>query len=257
MDRKLVDYLPEYLREYAEEKAALEAAEPELENIWQISEKMLKESFILTEGIYGSGRWEKILKLYPKDTDSLEKRNLRILAKINETLPYTMRTLKRFLTTCVGEGNFEIFLDEKNFLLDIQILLDHLGKVKEIMEYVEQVTPANLVLFYIGKQVGSYDAEVQTEACFTVRGDFYPRYNLEYLYLDGSWFQDGTYQQDGYKSGTGVDFYPVTMEVGGEVSASPKIQGYLTVERNLWYFNGEYLMNGEKKFNAAVFEYDL
>lgn len=257
MDRKLIDYLPEYLREYVEEKAALEAVEPELDNIWQMSEKMLKESFILTEELYGAGRWEKILALRPKDTDSLETRNLRILAKINETLPYTMTTLRRFLDTSVGAGNYEIYLDEQRYLLDIQILLGQLGKVKAVMEYVEQITPVNLVLLYTGKQTDSYRVEVQTEACFTVRGDFYPRYNLAYLFLDGTWALDDTYSLSGYKSDEEVDFYPASLEMTTGIRAAPEPQAELTVEKDLWLLDDSVALDGSRLLDAEIIDYEL
>lgn len=257
MDRKLIEYLPEYLREYVEEKAALEAVEPEFDNIWQMSGMMLKEAFILTEALYGASRWEKILALRPKDTDSLETRNLRILAKINEMLPYTMTTLRRFLDTSVGAGNYEIYLDEQHYLLDIQILSGQLGKVKSVMEYVEQITPVNLVLLCTGKQTDSYRVDVQTEACFTARGDFYPRYNLAYLFLDGTWDLEGGYSLSGYKSDEEVDFYPVSLGVMTGIRASPKQQAVITIEKDLWLLDGSAALDGSRVLDAERIDYEL
>lgn len=257
MDRKLIDYLPEYLQEYDEERAVQEALQPEVEQIWKLSWEMLQEAFILTEGSCGAGRWEKILNIYPKDTDSLQTRNLRILARINEVLPYTMTTLRRFLDSVVGSGNYNICLEAEKYFLDIQISLEHLSKVKEIREYVEQVTPVNLILLYTGKQADSYQVNVLTESCFTARGDFYPRYNLPYLYLDGTWDLDGAYELMGYKSGKEVDFYPASLGITTGIRAEPETKELLRVEKDLWYLDGTYALDGTKPLDAEIIEYEL
>lgn len=256
MDRRLIDYLPEYLQEYKEERAIQEALQPEVGQIWELSMEMLQEAFILTEGSYGAGRWEKILKIHPKDTDSLQTRNLHILARINEVLPYTMATLRRFLDSVVGAGMYEIHLEAEKYFLDIQIFLEHLGKVKEIREYIEQITPVNLILLYTGKQTDSYKIDIQTEACFTVRGDFYPRYNLPYLLLDGTWVLDGTYSLSGYKSNEQVDFYPASLKMEAEIRAAPEPQAALIVEKDLWLLDGSEALDGSRLLDAEVITYD-
>lgn len=258
MKRKLINYLPEYLQEYTEEKAALEAVEPELDNVWLYSEEMVKEAFVLTEGEYGTGRMEKILKLRPKDTDSLELRNVRVLAKINEAQPYTMVVLNRFLTATVGEGNYEVNLDAEQYILDIQILLDDLGKLKGIREYVNEITPLNMVLVYTGKQTAEYMVDIYFEAnVLTIRGDFYPRSNLAYLFLDGSWFLDGTYELDGNKEDGEVDLYPVALGVTTEVSVEPELEVRLTVEKDLWYLDGSVLLDRSRILDAEIINYEL
>ena len=255
MKRKLIEYLPEYLQEYTEEKAALEAVEPELDNIWLYSEEMLKETFVLTEGKYGVERMEKILKLRPKDTDSLEHRNVRVLAKINEAQPYTMIALNRFLTAAVGEGNYEANLDAEQYILDIQILLKDLGKIKGIREYVEEITPLNMVLYYAGKQAAECLVDIQTEACLTIRGSFFPRYNMEYLLLDGTWKLDGTFCLSGYKSEE--ELYPASLRITAEVSAETETNAQLTAEQNGWYLDGTVLLDGSYLLNAEVKKYEL
>lgn len=257
MDRRLIDYLPEYLREYKEERAIQEALQPEVGQIRELSGEMLQEAFILTEGSCGAGRWEKILKIHPKDTDSLQTRNLRILARINEVLPYTMTTLRRFLDSVLGAGMYDIHLEAEKYLLDIQIFLEHLGKVKEIRDYIEQITPVNLILLYTGKQIGNYNVDTQTEACFTARGDFYPRYNLAYLYLDDTWKMDSTYELSGYKSGKDVDFYPAFLGITTGIRAEPEIKEMLSVEKDLWYLDGTYALDGTKLLDAEIIKYEL
>ncbi|MBP3542724.1 MAG: DUF2313 domain-containing protein [Lachnospiraceae bacterium] len=256
MKRKLIDYLPEYLQEYTEEKAALEAVEPELDNIWLYSEEMLKETFVLTEGKYGAGRMEKILILRPKDTDSLEHRNVRVLAKINEAQPYTMIALNRFLTAAVGEGNYEANLDAEQYILDIQILLKDLGKIKGIREYVEEITPLNMVLYYTGKQAAECLVDIQTESCLTMRGNFFPRYNMEYLLLDGTWKLDGTYSLSGYKSEE-EELYPAYLRITAEASVEVETSTQLTAEQDAWYLDGTVLLDGSRLLNAEAKKYEL
>lgn len=257
MDRKLIHYLPPYMQEYKEIQAAQEAVEPEVENIWRLSKDMLREAFIASESEYGAARWEGILGLRPKDTDSLEVRNIRILAKINETLPYTMTKLIRFLDATIGPELYEIKLDAEDYRLELIVLLSQIRKIREVMGYMERVVPVNLILWYIGRQTDRYEVDIRYDSRFTARGDFYPRYNLEYLYLDNSWLLNDKYELSGYKSGSQLDFYPVSMGIGTEVKAEIQTETRLTVENDLWYLDDTRGLDGTKLLDADTFYYDL
>lgn len=223
MDRKLIEYLPEYLREYKEEKALLSAIEPEFNQIWGVSRNMLKEAFVLTEGEYGAGRWESILALRPKDTDSLESRNLRILAKINEMPPYTMVTLRRFLDSVVGKDFYEIVCYEEEYVLTLSIDLEYVGKMPQVRQYVEEFTPANLILVFAGSQLIVYRVDICTSSRLRFTVDCYPRYNLSYLMYDGTACRDGRYRYNGYKADTLVDLYPMQLAVHTGYLAAPEM----------------------------------
>lgn len=102
----------------------------------------------------------------------------------------------------------------------------------------------------------AHDIHFEANA-LTIRGDFYPRGNLAYLLLDGSWLLDGTYELDGNKEDGEVDLYPAALGVTTEVSAEPELEVRLTVEKDLWYLDGSVLLDGSRILDAEIINYEL
>lgn len=102
MERKLIDYLPYVIRDYAEFQGIMGSEQPEIEKAWNTTDDLLDNQFIPTAGNMGLSRWEKILGITPKGTDSLEDRRFRILTRINEELPYTLPQLRNILETLLS-----------------------------------------------------------------------------------------------------------------------------------------------------------
>lgn len=93
----------------------------------------------------GIARWEKMLKLKRRASDSLETRRVRVLAKINNKLPYTWRTLNQLLTSIFGEGNYHINLDPQEYIIELLIPSEH-SYYRELLEILEPMIPLNIYL---------------------------------------------------------------------------------------------------------------
>ena len=98
MERKLIDYLPYVIRDYAEFQGIMGSEQPEIEKAWNTTDDLLDNQFIPTAGNMGLSRWEKILGITPKGTDSLEDRRFRILKNFRTPCPSFGTSLKR----CAG-----------------------------------------------------------------------------------------------------------------------------------------------------------
>ena len=127
----LTGYLPDILKKVYEFKEIFKAEEPELELIFEKADIILDECFIDTLDGYGCARWEKMLAIVPKDTDTLELRRLRIKTALNGDTPYTMRSLENKLKTLCGEGNFVLRYANDIYTLSIGLALG----VKEQYDY--------------------------------------------------------------------------------------------------------------------------
>ena len=84
-----MNYLPPVLREVLEFQTINRANEPEISLAWDALTRVLANQFLEDADENGVAIWEKELRLYPKDTDTLEARKARIKAKWNLELPYT------------------------------------------------------------------------------------------------------------------------------------------------------------------------
>lgn len=124
-----------------------------------------------TDGI-GIARWEKMLKLKRRPSDTLETRRMKVLAKINNKLPYTWRSLQQLLNSIFGEGNYQITLDPQEYILELLIPSEQ-NYYREVSEILEPMIPLNIYMIIaegILKEViqmvgGSYSWTLPTKIC--------------------------------------------------------------------------------------------
>jgi hypothetical protein len=146
-DRNLIEYLPEFLRSVKEYEAILTLAEqPEMVELWKAEENALNDQFVVDSTEYGVSRWEKILGIVPKATDSLDVRKFSILTRINEQLPFTITTLKEQLKSLCGEDGYEVNLDASKFILSVKVALTAKSNFDDVNSLLKRVVPANLVV---------------------------------------------------------------------------------------------------------------
>ena len=146
MERKLIDYLPYVIRDYAEFQGIMGSEQPEIEKAWNTTDDLLDNQFIPTAGNMGLSRWEKILGITPKGTDSLEDRRFRILTRINEELPYTLPQLRNILETLCGKGNYSADVEEGTYQLLVKIGLAAKNNINDVESLLNRVVPQNLIL---------------------------------------------------------------------------------------------------------------
>lgn len=144
MERKLIHYLPYVVRDYREFQGITQAEQPEFEQAWGLAEGLLDNQFIHTASNLGLSRWEKILNIVPKGSDSVTVRRVRILARLNEQLPYTLPQLRRMLDTLCGAGNCQADVTDYTLLVTLSVAAKkHFDEVHELLE---RITPMNLVI---------------------------------------------------------------------------------------------------------------
>ncbi len=177
MDRRLIDYLPPVLQEIEEFKAINSAIQPEIERAWAELGRLMNNQFLTTADESGVARWEKELRILPKDTDTPEARKTRIKAMWNRELPYTFKWLKNWLAgLCGTEGHSE---SVSGYIIDVQLDYNTLPQAnelaREILEMLGIVRPANMLLRLTAalQSSGVIAHGALTELSRTV--DIYPR----------------------------------------------------------------------------------
>ena len=148
MNRKLINYLPFIVRNYAEFQGITWAEQPEFENAWASVEKILANQFVRTADNLGLSRWEKILGIVPKGTDTLDGRRFRILARLNERLPYTLPRFRQMLESLCGTGNTSAEIATGTYRLRIWIVEEVLEYLPELRSLTARIVPVNLSCFY-------------------------------------------------------------------------------------------------------------
>lgn len=147
MDRELLDYLPAVLQQFREFREFMQAEQPEAVKMWDATDRILENTFVLSEDEATAARWEKILGLTAKDTDTLDVRNLRILSTMQEELPYTLRTLNRVLTALVGSSKeYVLTVEDDLYSVDIAVALSSKELKDEVEALAERIVPMNMLL---------------------------------------------------------------------------------------------------------------
>lgn len=147
MDRELINYLPEFLREIQEFKAIAKAEQPEFEKAWAEKDQIIENAFILTQDEASAKRWESKLGITPGANETLSDRNFRILARAQESLPFTERTFRKMLLALVNsENEFDLTIDSDNYSVEIIIALTSSEKLAEVKALAERIVPANMLL---------------------------------------------------------------------------------------------------------------
>ncbi len=144
MERKLINYLPYVVRGYDVFKAMMEAEQPEFETVWAAVNDLMDNQFIMTADEIGLSRWEKVLEIVPKATDTLEDRRFRILTRLNETRPFTVLQLNNILQTLCGEDNYSILISD--YTLIVRIGLTSKSNFSDVETLLQKISPANMMI---------------------------------------------------------------------------------------------------------------
>ena len=146
-DRKLINYLPLFMQEYFEMQKIMETEQVEIDRLWLEAENALADQFIMEATENGVKRWESMLGISPKDTDTLDERKFRILTKRNQELPYTLRKLEQALTNLCGADGYSIEVNATEYHIQVKLALTNVNNYSEVEKVLNKMIPANLTQF--------------------------------------------------------------------------------------------------------------
>ena len=144
-DRKLIQYLPSFMQEHKEMQEIMKAEQPEIDLLWIAAEGVFADQFILDATTNGVSRWESMIGISPKGTDTLEERKFRILSELNQELPYTFRKLEQVLTTLCGPDGYLVRLFAAEYRVSVRVALNNSSNYSEVKNIVNKMIPANMM----------------------------------------------------------------------------------------------------------------
>ena len=141
---ELKSYWPRYLQDLIEFDQIAKAEQPEFTQAIQDVRGAPGDFFLVSLSDIGCRRWEAILGLPVAPALSIEARREKILIRYLDQLPYTYRTLLKYLST-VSE-DFTVRLDNDAYELFVRITLNGYTQRDALIAVLGQMIPANLVL---------------------------------------------------------------------------------------------------------------
>lgn len=148
MDRivNLSRYLPDEFADYQEYQKVFSAEEPELSGLWEITENLLKNSFLTQADSAGLSRFEDMLHIVPLEGDTIESRRMRLQTKWMTARPFTITKLHEILTNLCGVDGYEMTLDQSEFALTVKVNLAVRNQEEIVYQALKDIVPANILL---------------------------------------------------------------------------------------------------------------
>lgn len=186
---KVQRYYPNVIANSDEFKQLAVLENEEFKSIWEVLFKWFKNKFVYEADLQGIQRWEEMLKIIPKNKETLEDRRSNILVKINSILPYTIRRLKQILDFKFGKDN-AIPLTTKNYELIINFNNEIELNAKIMRALLRAIIPANLIFKIIISW--NFEQNIYNKANINQYIDsthnFWNLGTTEKVYWDGSWY---------------------------------------------------------------------
>ena len=145
MRKKLNEYLPSILLKTYEFPLLCDTEQQEFDRLNTAVDEVLDAQFVSTAGERGIERYEQIFSIVPQDTDTLDERRFRVLAKINAQLPFSIRRLRQQLATLCGEDGYKLELDGGRYTLTVKVALTAKRNQQAVEELLANIVPANMV----------------------------------------------------------------------------------------------------------------
>lgn len=145
MRKKLQDYLPSILLKTYEFPLLCDTEQREFDRLNTAVDEVLDAQFVSTAGERGIERYEQIFSIVPQDTDTLDERRFRVLAKINAQLPFSIRRLRQQLATLCGEDGYRMEIDGGRYTLTVKVALTAKRNQQAVEELLAGIVPANMV----------------------------------------------------------------------------------------------------------------
>lgn len=145
MRKKLQDYLPSILLKTYEFPLLCDTEQPEIDRLRDAADAVLDAQFISTAGETAIARYEKIFGITPMDTDTLDERRFKVLAKINAQLPFSVRRLRQQLATLCGEDGYKLEVSGGRYTLTVKVALTAKRNQQAVEELLADIVPANMV----------------------------------------------------------------------------------------------------------------
>lgn len=149
------DY-PLHLQQMQEFRSLEIAIERQCKKINDRIQEMRDNLLITTARESGIERREKILKITPLDTDTLEERRYKVLLRWYDTYPYTQNDLIERLNRVCGEDEYALKIDKVNNKISCLVELTSKKMVKDVRVLLDGILSLNVVLD-VGVRYNQYE----------------------------------------------------------------------------------------------------
>lgn len=145
-DINLKGYLPDVIKNIKELQSIMESENIEIIDVLGNIEMIANNTFIDYMDEYGCSRWESILEIMPKASDSIDTRRLKIKSTLLGETPYTFNKVKQMLINICGKDNVSLHYGDEEYTLKVGLGLNVKEQYDYICKLLKEIIPANIYL---------------------------------------------------------------------------------------------------------------
>lgn len=240
-------YFPILMKQIKQFQGIRDGENPEFRTLFQSMEQVLNRAFIEESDEVGVRRWERILHL--ASNGDLDVRKFRVLARMNEKLPYTMQILKQQLELLCGPDGYTVALNQEEYTLQVRLVFLVSEKLAAVREYLERIKPANILVKYGLWNPAIILPEHQKIIFqnFRVSAFFWNGFGSDSIILNGTRKLDGSWLLN--QSVQGICFHGFGMKAVQENKNS--LSACLQKHDN-FYLNGSFLLDGSRMLSGGI-----
>lgn len=149
------EYVPAIYKDVVEMETIVDINDELLDTEELFLDDLENSQFIVTAPEHAIKEYEKLLNIYPLNTDSIEFRRVRIMNRLSMTPPFSLPYLREKLNTIIGESKYNCYVDYDEYTLFVESSAINQSYVDEIYITVNKLKPANIV--FINKPLIVYN----------------------------------------------------------------------------------------------------
>lgn len=146
MDKDLIEYLPPILKKVEEFKQICKSEQDMLSFCEKAVQTVFDNQFIESANSDGILRYEKIMGISSRGTDTLEDRRFRVKNRIVGDLPYTKEALGKRLSALCGKDGYTLLIEYDKYNVKVQLELTAKNQYEEVGIILRDILPANLTI---------------------------------------------------------------------------------------------------------------
>lgn len=149
------EYVPAIYKDVVEMETLVEVNDELLDLEEGFIDDLESSQFINKAPEHAIAEYERLLKILPKTTDSIEFRRLRIINRLSMTPPFSLPYLREKLDSIIGKGKYTCYIDYNEYTLYVESSANNQFWADEIYITINKLKPANIV--FINKPLIVYN----------------------------------------------------------------------------------------------------
>lgn len=249
--KEMISYISPIYQDSKIEQAIYEAIGSEWDNADELTHEILLQLHPQT-ATWGLIFWEQRLGLPTNINEDIERRRRKVIAKLQSRYIITPEKMATIVKNYTG-ANVLVVENIAPYTFKVAVNIDDIINNKDLTTIVRKIKPSHLAW------IPDFMLKFKNEENFNVvritnRLFLNFRGNVP-LRLDGSWTLNGENLLNGY------EFYSESLKVGSKnrffISKKEMFKPTVRIEKNLWYLDGTYNLDGSKLLNSEVREEEL